>query len=230
MTIFKLTKKQALWILSHAFKDATRPHLNAVKVEGSRLVATDGHRLGLIHDSNSSNEKEYLIPAAALAAVVKTMGNKHFLHLKEGDREGVVSWTVSLWDNPDMESVFSGELKCLDAQFPPWKQVVPATLGGGSFVALRAEYLAEVVALAPLVHKRLGGVSIAVQGQLDPVVIWGEDSATGLSYLNLTMPMNLQGVAPPSKWAEQVGTIAGKEVRTSEPSPEAAEELKKRYG
>jgi len=113
-------------VISHVCQDETRFHLNGVYLhcEGKRLraVATDGHRLAF---ASSSYDDAYqtlfargmILPTKGLKEVVKLVGKggsiemardekaPHMLHVRK-DR-----WEISL--------------KAVDAQFPPYEQVVP---------------------------------------------------------------------------------------------------------
>jgi DNA polymerase III subunit beta len=104
-------------------KDETRFHLNGVLIEAfginHTLVSTDGHRLVRVKRDAATVHGTGILPAAAAAIVVKLLRScqaaraaivKHKLHVSCLDKDGG-SWECSF--------------KMIDAQFPPYEQVIP---------------------------------------------------------------------------------------------------------
>lgn len=124
-------------------QDQTRIHLAGVYVDGADLVATDGHRL-LVTAIPSPLGAQQIVPAKGVAQILKTIGDADSCE---------IAWsTAALF-------VKAGDVttsvKLIDAQFPPWRQVVPTS---GRTVRVRRAELAEMIDRA----RKVAGDSDAV--------------------------------------------------------------------
>lgn len=110
-------------VISCVCKDETRFHLNGIYLEGSsarlKAVATDGHRLAFASSSYDDaykviGTKGIILPAKAAKEILKViksgkaeiaLDDRRMFHIRQG------AWEFSV--------------KPIDAQFPPYEQVVP---------------------------------------------------------------------------------------------------------
>lgn len=142
--------------------DETRPHVNSALFEWAgdrvRMVTTDGHRLSKmeITVSGSSATATMLIPLKAIHEL------RRLADEARGDR-----------DNPNVRITQSGpnayftlagmqfSVKLVDAQFPPYQQVIPA--GTERTVrAPRAQLADALRAISLAANDRTGGVKLAL--------------------------------------------------------------------
>ncbi len=196
-----LVKAIAGW----ASKDATRFPLCGVLVDGTVLVATDGHRLikvAGVPSGGSAGEKPptatYIVPVAPLLAAVKLAGAKGLLQIGLDDAGKLLGTIHCIGPEPKFGvRVACGAVpfKAIDAKFPPYEQVLPKPEEyKHGRIALNAAYLAatdEVCrALDAVSDRSHDGVIIESAGGLDPIV---------LTYAGATMvimPMRIAGATP----------------------------------
>lgn len=142
--------------------DETRPHVNSALFEWAgdrvRMVTTDGHRLSKmeITVSGSSATATMLIPLKAIAELRKLTSDA------KNDR-----------DNPNVRITQSGpnayftlagmqfSVKLVDAQFPPYQQVIPAGTDR-TVKAPRAQLAEALKAIKLAANDRTGGVKLAL--------------------------------------------------------------------
>lgn len=132
--------------------DETRPHVNSMLVEITgkylRLVATDGHRLAVAdmpwqHETTAT----VLLPQKAVADLEKLLA-------QDGPADTVEMW---LSGSCAFFSVAGVEFstKTVDAQFPPYEQVIPQTSERIAVVARTA--LIDAVRAASVASSKGGG-------------------------------------------------------------------------
>jgi DNA polymerase-3 subunit beta len=142
--------------------DETRPHVNSALFEWAgdrvRMVTTDGHRLSKmeITVSGSSATATMLIPLKAIHEL------RRLADEARGDRENPnVRITQS---GPNAYFTLAGmqfSVKLVDAQFPPYQQVIPA--GTERTVrAPRAQLADALRAIALAANDRTGGVKLTL--------------------------------------------------------------------
>jgi len=142
--------------------DETRPHVNSALFEWAgdrvRMVTTDGHRLSKmeITVSGSSATATMLIPLKAIHEL------RRLADEARGDRENPnVRITQS---GPNAYFTLAGmqfSVKLVDAQFPPYQQVIPA--GTERTVrAPRAQLADALRAISLAANDRTGGVKLAL--------------------------------------------------------------------
>jgi DNA polymerase-3 subunit beta len=142
--------------------DETRPHVNSALFEWAgdrvRMVTTDGHRLSKmeITVSGSSATATMLIPLKAIHEL------RRLADEARGDRESPnVRITQS---GPNAYFTLAGmqfSVKLVDAQFPPYQQVIPA--GTERTVrAPRAQLADALRAISLAANDRTGGVKLAL--------------------------------------------------------------------
>lgn len=136
--------------------DETRAHLNSALLEVHpsrlRMVATDGHRLAVADRSAAdvTGAAELLIPLKAVGEIRR---------LLEEDSGALVTVTQSL---PNLFVEASGvvlAVKLVDAQFPPYQQVIPET-SPASVKASRLALADAIRAVSVAASDRTGGVKL----------------------------------------------------------------------
>jgi len=147
--------------------DETRAHLNSMLVEAVAgrvvtLVSTDGHRLAkvAIHAMAASTKPaQYLVPRLAalqIAALAKGKGGPVTLSVGRGPMSA---------GNPTMLQASRGErtiaVRLVDAQFPPYGQVIPQESATRMTVA-RAALADGLKAMLPLTSERTGGIKLTI--------------------------------------------------------------------
>lgn len=131
--------------------DETRAHVNSallqIEPERLRMVSTDGHRLTLCEArADVQVAPEMLIPLRAVSELRKLCGDDGDVSIS---REG-----------PNAFFAFPGltySVKLVDAQFPPWAQVIPRVVTK-TFTVPRLALLDAVRAVQLAAAPRTGGI------------------------------------------------------------------------
>ena len=183
-------------IMPAASKDETRAHLNSICFEiedgGVRALATNGHWLAKWEGLEHVDEHEpgsFLVPLYAA---------KQFLALAKDNVECAV---VRVYANkivlPPMQLTLIGggesviAFTRVDAEFPPWRQIVPPDSAYASSMAERAigvacDYVADVARSFKAAGAK--GFVLEFAGLIDPIRITS-DAAKKL--LVILMPMRV---------------------------------------
>jgi DNA polymerase-3 subunit beta len=169
--------------------DETRPHVNSALFEWAgdrvRMVTTDGHRLSKmeITVSGSSATATMLIPLKAIHEL------RRLADEARGDRENPnVRITQS---GPNAYFTLAGmqfSVKLVDAQFPPYQQVIPA--GTERTVrAPRAQLADALRAISLAANDRTGGVKLALAPNALRITSESPESGNGFD----EVPIDYQG-------------------------------------
>lgn len=139
--------------LFSAVKDI-RYYLNSVYIEthpegGAILVATDGHRMGIIHDPDGYTEKPIIVGEIS-KQLISACKKKSLIDLDlfVGERGCVVGPSIEKGEEMDpfgqMVSHMS-RIQLIDAKYPDWRKVLPKKEGREQrFPALNPKYLAAL--------------------------------------------------------------------------------------
>lgn len=165
----KFNRKCQMWRSST--KEAGRYAMHALRLEGNRLVATNGRALAVITVEREKDDTDGLIPADAVQSAVK-MGAKDTDAQIEADGELVVRDATKefRFDRPDGE-------------FPKWAAVVPT---GKPIATSEIRFNAKLLlALAQSIgaEKDAPCVRIEFRGEGKPMKVFvdgGDDSAFGV--------------------------------------------------
>jgi hypothetical protein len=177
-----LSTEQIKAILAYACKDSTRFHLGGVFLDGTHLVATDGHRLVAVPwrytcAAYTGPESGLIVPAADLALACKTAGARGTVEIRVldgGPKIALVARTrADKYGAPGPEARF--QTAAIDATYPPYERAIPRgdTLAS---VALDPAYLADVSLIAsafaedPDRHREPSVEIAACGGRLDPII------------------------------------------------------------
>ena len=147
---------KTLFAVSH---DETRAHLNGMLFElgehGVRTVATDGHRLALAAEPVPGG-----LPVVSALLPLKSV--KELRGLLDEPSEGDVALTVA---GETAFVTFAGmtlSIKTVNAQFPPYNQVIPKG-GDGSAKLPRGAFRAAVQAVQLVSKGKNGGVKLTFE-------------------------------------------------------------------
>ncbi len=114
--------------------DITRLHLGSVLLEGDQVVATDGHRLHVATVAGLGLPRA-LVPAKVVQLLLRVLGGQGPLEIMDGD--GVIRFATEAW---------SVRTRLLDqAQFPPYRQVIPERAAAIFTMEIEAGHLAAAV-------------------------------------------------------------------------------------
>lgn len=165
--------------------DETRPHVNSGLFEWSgdrvRLVSTDGHRLSKMEATvtGSSATATMLIPLKAIAELRKLAGEA------KGEKDAaMVAITQS---GPNAFFSIAGmqfSVKLVDAQFPPYQQVIPA-LSERSVRAPRLPLTDALKAVSLAASDRTGGVKLSVAPNKLRITSESPESGNGFDELDV---------------------------------------------
>ena len=160
--------------------DETRPHLNAalVEVEGgvARMVATDGHRLSKSESHvDGHGSARMLVPLKAVQEVRRLA--EDLLAAQVDDRSIRV-----IAAGPHAFFIANGMTfgaKLVDAQFPPWQQVIP-TAPAKMLRAPRALLADAIRAVSVAADSKTNGVRLALSKGLVRLSSESADSGDGV--------------------------------------------------
>jgi DNA polymerase-3 subunit beta len=169
--------------------DETRPHVNSALFEWAgdrvRMVTTDGHRLSKmeITVTGSSATATMLIPLKAISEL------RRLADEARGDRENPnVRITQS---GPNAYFTLAGmqfSVKLVDAQFPPYQQVIPAATDR-TVRAPRAQLADALRAISLAANDRTGGVKLALAPNALRITSESPESGNGFD----EVPIDYQG-------------------------------------
>ncbi|MCK6588662.1 MAG: DNA polymerase III subunit beta [Polyangiaceae bacterium] len=143
--------------------DETRPHVNSALFEWAgdriRMVTTDGHRLSKmeITVSGSSATATMLIPLKAISELRKLTDEA------KNDRDSSPNVRITQ-SGPNAYFTLAGmqfSVKLVDAQFPPYQQVIPAATDR-TVRAPRAQLAETLKAIKIAANDRTGGVKLTL--------------------------------------------------------------------
>jgi DNA polymerase III subunit beta len=146
--------------------DETRPHVNSALFEWSgdrvRMVTTDGHRLSKMEATveGSSATATMLIPMKAILELRRLADDAR--SDKDVDPAAVKMVTISQ-SGPNAFFTVAGmqfSVKLVDAQFPPYQQVIPS-ITDRSIQAPRAAFADALRAVSLAASDRTGGVKLS---------------------------------------------------------------------
>jgi DNA polymerase-3 subunit beta len=165
--------------------DETRPHVNSGLFEWVgdrvRLVSTDGHRLSKMEAtvSGTSATATMLIPLKAIAELRR---------LAEESRAEKDASTVTITQSgPNAFFSIAGmvfSVKLVDAQFPPYQQVIPA-LSERSVRAPRLPFADALKAVSLAASDRTGGVKLSVAPNTLRITSESPESGNGFDELSV---------------------------------------------
>ena len=182
--------------------EETRPYLNGVYAmpapdpktgRGVLMVATDGHRMALVHDAEGTIDQGRIIRLDPKAKALKVARGEsgRVLHIDGLAKGGSAVARVLLGFDSDCTQVDVITVSEIDGTFPDWTRVLPGEPKDG--VAIHAgnsfnpEYMAGFgKAFKMLLDTRVGAFSIAQAEQGAPAWIWN-DTAPHVRFI--CMPM-----------------------------------------
>jgi len=144
--------------------DETRPHLNSALLEWSgntvRMVSTDGHRLSKAEATvDASASASLLIPLKALSSIDE-LADAAF-RSTEGEEAGKLTIIPSGSSAFVLAGTAIFSVKLVDAQFPPYAQVIPAS--SESVVRVSRTLLADAVrAVSVAASERTGATKFSI--------------------------------------------------------------------
>lgn len=138
-----------------ACKDETRFHLNGVNVESTKgvttMVATDSHRMHVTEVALAFPAGSRIIPSAAVYRIAALLADATECAVFFDAKRVVVGVG---------DSIVSAKL--IDAQFPPWRQVMPSHTA--RTVVNRAELLAAVKRCSVMTRAGGDAVKLSIDG------------------------------------------------------------------
>jgi DNA polymerase-3 subunit beta len=165
--------------------DETRPHVNSGLFEWVgdrvRLVSTDGHRLSKMEATvaGSSATATMLIPLKAIGELRR---------LADEARAEKDATTVTITQSgPNAFFAVAGmvfSVKLVDAQFPPYQQVIPQ-LSDRSVRAPRASFADALRAVSLAASDRTGGVKLSVAAGTLRITSESPESGNGFDELSV---------------------------------------------
>ncbi len=162
--------------------DETRAHLNSalLDLEGgiARMVATDGHRLAKVERAiEGAAAAEMLIP---LKAITELRRLDDELFSSGGEKP-----TLTLTRSGASLFVTAGEttfgVKLTDAQFPPWRQVIPD--GTATTVRLSRAAMADAIKAVALADSAKGAVRLTLGNGVMRITSESPDGGDGVDEL-----------------------------------------------
>jgi DNA polymerase III sliding clamp (beta) subunit (PCNA family) len=170
----KLTKKELKFLIDGASSDVTRAHLNQIRFDDGRAVSTDGHTLQVICDPVGG--PAFSVSRQFAQSVYRAMLPGSSAEFSE--TEGMVTANLGPY-------AISG--KGSDAQFPPYRQVIPDKEAAGKVTTLSADFLKHAATIGEFAKVRGNPVEITIHKELEPITF--ASSNGDRKYLCVVMPM-----------------------------------------
>jgi len=144
--------------------DESRPHLNSALIEWEgtvvRAVSTDGHRLSKAEATvEGVASASLLIPLKALSSI-DDLADKAFR--ADGEEAGKLQIVPSGSSAFFLAGTATFSVKLVDAAFPPYAQVIPASTGD-SLRANRTMLADAIRSVSIAASERTGGVKISIE-------------------------------------------------------------------
>lgn len=165
-----------------------RYYLNGVNIEAdstsTRLIATDGHRMLIIHRDAENSIQEpvsFIIPRDIVRQIIAG-GGKALANVQIDIRpEGPGLWSAPLLHIGNRTRLTFAQI---EGKFPNWRAVVPKTISGKA-AQLNPEYLAEMNAAAA----DLGSSHVTVSHNgTEPALVLPQ-SQIAEKFIGIVMPM-----------------------------------------
>ena len=175
--------------------DETRAHLNSALFEWDgdvvRMVTTDGHRLSKMEVKVSGRQASatMLIPLKAVQEL-RRLCDEIVAEGKGGGGEGAGGAGAQIQITQSGSSAFfqaggtTFSVKLVDAQFPPYAQVIPQSSEKKIKVA-RASFADALRAVSIAASERTGGVKLSVTGQTMRITSESPESGDGFDELSV---------------------------------------------
>lgn len=164
--------------------DETRPHLNSALFEWEgetiRMVTTDGHRLSKYEIAADGGQKASFSLLVPLKGILELRRLCDELKSEKGDKEGTP--LKLLRGGPNVFFATSDStlaIKLVDAQFPPYQQVIPQRTENSVSVG-RATLIDVLRAMSVAASERTGSVKIGVSKGVMRVTSENPDSGDAL--------------------------------------------------
>lgn len=164
--------------------DETRPHLNSALLEWDgdtiRMVTTDGHRLSKYEVASESGQKASFTLLIPLKGIVELRRLCDELKGDKSDREGAPLKLLRGGPNVFFATNDSTlAIKLVDAQFPPYQQVIPQRTESSVRVG-RAAFLDVLRAMSVAASERTGSVKLGLSNGTMRVTSENPDSGDAL--------------------------------------------------
>lgn len=182
-SLFALLIKRTKFSIS---ADETRAHVNSALLEWAgervRMVSTDGHRLSKMEVTvpGTSATATMLIPKKAIDELGRLADDSM------SDKEGTPVVTISQ-SGPNAFFAIAGmtfSVKLVDAQFPPYQQVIPA-MTDRSIRAPRVQLEQALDAVRVAASDRTGGVKLTTSSDVLRITSESPESGNGFDEVNV---------------------------------------------
>lgn len=163
-------------------KEETRYYLNGVCIEphpeqGVLIVATDGHRMAILHDEEGHTNGRWICP---LPKEIKAAAKGHRRIRFEDDRAVLVD---------DETRLIDCAAPAIDGTFPDWRIVLKDTIHNGCKnlgIGFNGRYLAEFAKIGATLGLKNPCVTFAAANKEDPVLVRIDGAP---EFLGVQMPM-----------------------------------------
>ncbi len=172
--------------------DETRAHLNSALFEWDgdvvRMVTTDGHRLSKMEVKVAGRQASatMLIPLKAIQELRRLCDEAMGEQIKEAGKETPKAQLQITQSGSSAFFQLAGgmtfSVKLVDAQFPPYAQVIPQS-SDKQIRAPRAAFADALRAVSIAASERTGGVKIGLQGGTMRITSESPDSGDGMDEL-----------------------------------------------
>lgn len=204
-----VTKAKYLRMLApFVSKEETRYYLHGIHVEPAKqgiiLVATDGHRMGIIHDVDGSAKSPFICAVSKGALAYKA--REDALAVFSGQMLGIVPAQYARAVKGPKTAISYAEyietLGPVDGTYPEWRKVVPAEIKHRLRpLSFNARYVADFAKVIEAAGKKTdfgaGFNFYQTGGPTDPVVA---RTPAVPEFVGLLMPMRVDSMEPLPTW------------------------------
>jgi DNA polymerase III sliding clamp (beta) subunit (PCNA family) len=209
----RLYTKEELQIIKAASNDETSPSLNGVLVDGNKLVATDGHRLMIVENTNKKDEpwpieetnwkqikEPFIVPKKAIEKAIKNIPKKSDIgpmvkfsmknELLKKVAIGQIEENKINLQTSDLKTTDNVQTRMVENKFPNYKQVVPSNDEGyDKTIGLNATYMIEALQMMLPFTSNNKMVKFSMKDENHSIVL--ECDNNGIKTTCIVMPIRL---------------------------------------
>lgn len=189
-------------------RDPTRYYLKGIKAEphpkrGILLVATDGHRMGIVHDEAGESNGDWInrVPGN-VAATLRTKAAEDATCLYSDNALYITKAESELpLDQVGADHLIAVGSEPIDGTFPDWTRAVPRSVPDAmtSDRTFKAGYLADFGDVGKGAFGGYGGITLYRAGPEDPCIVRVSQVP---EFLGILMPQRAAGMPALPDWLE----------------------------
>jgi len=133
----RFTKEDLQAVVGAASKGTARPYLNAIHIDGGKLVATNGHYMQSVDTGGAPGAKPFTLGAADATKLIKAMSKGQSVVMNLSDDGHSITCAIDAGGG-------SFEFEAMPGEYPGYSRIVPSGEVTGSSILVNAKYLKAI--------------------------------------------------------------------------------------